>query len=781
MRIASLSAIKSVSHPAAPAPVEMTVARELARLSGAEVVGAGQSSAGNVSVFVASPAWRPNGVSPSIKEALAKPGAAWMWLRIAEDGAGEISASHGAFLYAAVRLLAREVSDFTREKLAAGIFLPATFGWHRPHWDACFTQYWRSARGFEPEQYVAALAEAGFTHCEVNGLQAHMPYEDLTGHEYYAQFYTYGPGFNHFVDTPLTQGLWPALYLDANLNHLRHLADLGRRYGLKPGVCMFEPRTMPERFFAQYPTLRGARVDHPFRSRLPRYTMAQDHPIVRRHYREALQKVMRAVPDLSYLSVWTNDSGAGFEHTASLYVGRNGGPYLIREWRNHDKVAEAAGQSIARFLHNLRDAGAELNAEFDVTLRIEPFKVEHDHIKAGLGPHVSYEAPSLLVRGYSLPYPHPKYPENFGVAGSIFQTWMDPAEAAPLAQSRAGQVDPVLHYSATGVMNHEPLLGLPFPRFVHAKLRSAAATGISRISALGGLANTTKTPYWPNPVALQAAQFFPDRPIDQVLREFAASLTGEKHAAALVECWCEFEDAIIWQPLVPLYCSFGFCWQRTWDRPFVPDIEAVPAAERDYYERHGCFQHNNPGLNDLGRDVLFDLITRETGTKMASDMDRELLPRVRTLVEKLDRLRAATETTAHAVFVDLHDRVRAYLHWSITLRNVCAWCENVYGYLDAKDDGTRAVCEQKLQSAIDLELANTRGLIALLETSTTEVMVVSAVAENTFFYGENLVEHLRTKLRLTEKYRHLPPRIDREIYWRPVPGTTWPEGWPAHA
>ena len=58
-------------------------------------------------------------------------------------------------------------------------------------------------------------------------------------------------------------------------------------------------------------------------------------------------------------------------------------------------------------------------------------------------------------------------------------------------------------------------------------------------------------------------------------------------------------------------------------------------------------------------------------------------------------------------------------------------------------------------------------------------MVVSGVAENTFFYGENLADHLRTKLRLTEQYRHHPPRIDRDIYWRPVPGTHWPEGWSA--
>jgi hypothetical protein len=764
--------LKRVILPLQASPGETTAATELARATGATLASAA-APAGGVAVALANRKF----ALPRLP-ADAKADRAWMWLRIDERGEGEIIATHGSFLWAAVRLLTTRAPAAIREKLAAGIWLPATFGWHRPHWDACFTQYWRGARGFDPEHYVASLAEAGFTHVEVNGLQAHMPYEDTVPWEYYPQFYTYAPGFNHFVDTPLTRGLWPAMYLDANLNHLVDLANLGRRYGLKPGVCMFEPRTMPERFFQRFPTLRGARVDHPFRSRLPRYTMAQDHPIVQRHYREALQKLMRSVPDLSFMSVWTNDSGAGFEHTASLYVGRNGGPYMIREWRSHEKVAEAAGQSIVRYLHNLRRGAAELNPDFDVILRIEPFKVEHDHIKAGMDAHVTWEAPSLLVRGYSLPYPHPKYAENMGVAGSILHVGMDPAEAQVMAEAKAKNVDPILHYSASGVMNHEPLLGLPFPRFVHSKLLAARATGLNRVSALGGLSNTAKAPYWPNAVAIQAAQFYPSTPIDDVLRDFAVQIAGERHAPSLVEAWREFEQAIIWQPFVPLFCVFGYCWQRTWDRPIVPDIEAIPEAEREYYERHGCFQHNNPGINDLGKDVLFDLITRESGAKMAADMDRELLPRVQALIDRLAGLvTAAAGTPAAAVFTDLRDRVRGYLHWATSLRTVCAWCDGVYGYLNATDDAGRRASEQRVQAAIDLELANTRGLIELIANTSTEFMVVSGVAESTFLYGENLIEHLRTKIRLTEKYRHHPPRIDKGIYWRATPGVHWPEGW----
>ncbi|HRG57217.1 MAG TPA: hypothetical protein PLG56_14325, partial [Lacunisphaera sp.] len=339
-----------------------------------------------------------------------------------------------------------------------------------------------------------------------------------------------------------------------------------------------------------------------------------------------------------------------------------------------------------------------------------------------------------------------------------------------------------LHYSASGVMNHEPLLGLPFPRLLHQKLTAIRDTGLNRISALGGLTNTGKAPYWPNPVVIRAAQFFPEKPIETVLTEYATQLVGPAQAATLSGAWKEFEEALLWQPLVGLYCAFGFCWQRTWDRPFVPDIEAVPAADRDYYEKHGCFQHNNPGLNDLGKDVLFDLITRESGAKMAADMDTHVIAKLKPLIARLDaHIKTLTGEPAK-VFTDLRDRVRAYLHWVTSLRNVCAWCENVYGYLDAKSDAaTKAACEKKLQAAIDLELANIRGLIELLETTPHEVLVLSGVAENTFFYGENLTQILKTKIQLTEKYRHAKPRIDRDIYWRPIPGTVWPEGWSASA
>jgi hypothetical protein len=113
--------------------------------------------------------------------------------------------------------------------------------------------------------------------------------------------------------------------------------------------------------------------------------MTITHPRVCEHYADMMAALMREVPDLGFLSVWTNDSGAGFEHTKSLYVGRNGGAYMIREWKDDAEIAKTAGTHAVRFFGLLRDAARAVNPEFRVITRLESFYGEHDTVWAGLG------------------------------------------------------------------------------------------------------------------------------------------------------------------------------------------------------------------------------------------------------------------------------------------------------------------------------------------------------------------------------------------------------------
>jgi hypothetical protein len=692
---------------------------------------------------------------------------AWMFAQISADGTGDLRASHPAHLYALAALLADGHLSDRADALAEGLLLEVTFPTHRPLYDQVLTQVARTARRFDPEAYVAQLARSGFTHLEVNGLATHIPFEPGVPTEFYNQFYTYCPGLNHFVGSPLTRGLYPAEYLQANLNRVRKLAALGRRYGLQPGLLCFEPRSLPEHFFQRHPTLRGARIDHPFRSHLPRYTLAQDHPVAQEHYRQMMRAMVEAVPDLDYLSVWTNDSGAGFEHTSSLYVGRNGGPYMIREWREHDQIAETAGQGVLRWLRMMQEAAAELNPDFEVSIRVEHFKVEHETIFAGMGEGLTIEAPSLLVRGYELPYTHPEYPEQASAAGSIYHLEMDEREGMLLEEHRAQGFEPRVHYAAGAGFNLEPLLGIPFPRMLYAKLSALRETGFRSVSAIGGLMNTPQTPYWPNPEIIRAVQFTPETPVDDVLDRIARKWVGDEHADALVAAWDAVEEGLRFMPIVPLFSNLGFVWYRMWIRPFVPNLEAVPEEDRLYYERFMVTVPNNPNNVDLARDVLFELVTEESGRRMAAEYDEHALPRLRTAAERLTDLARNTEgTNAGAVFADLRDRARALLYWATTQRNTCAWVAGVHGFLGAGSDDERAEHRAYVQEMIDLDLENTRALLDLWETSDTEFIVVSDVSETSFVYGENIGDHLRRKLDLTERYRDADPYIDPNILWR---------------
>jgi len=182
-------------------------------------------------------------------------------------------------------------------------------------------------------------ARIGFSHVEVNALACDRPIEKGVPGEFYPEFYC--PALDQFASSSLNKGIYTEKYLERNRKLLKSHAKTALKYGLVPGLLCFEPRSVPEEIFKKYPTLRGARVDHPFRSFKPRYNLSVVHPAVKEHYAEMLTNIMKEIPELEFMTIWTNDSGAGFEYTKSLYVGRNGGAYLIREWKDDEDIARA--------------------------------------------------------------------------------------------------------------------------------------------------------------------------------------------------------------------------------------------------------------------------------------------------------------------------------------------------------------------------------------------------------------------------------------------------------
>jgi hypothetical protein len=646
---------------------------------------------------------------------------------------------------------------------------PVTFPWLRSTFDFFLTQEGRVQKGLNREAYVRRLAEAGFTHVEVNGLSTPMGLETGPPGEAYPMFYTYCPALDQFVESDLGAGLYPQEYLAANLAFLKHNARLVVGHGLTPGLLCFEPRNVPEVFFRRYPMLRGARVDHPFRSFKPRYTMTVAHPLVREHYAQMVQRLMEEVPELGYLSIWTNDSGAGFEHTQSLYVGRNGGPYLIREWKNQEEIARAAGENALRFFRTLRDAGRKVNPHFRVLTRMESFYGEHEIIWGGLGDGLEVETSSLATRGWEMPYDHPRYPGTRDFpGGSVYQQGFDPEEER-LAHELEERGSHAHFYVATGPwVLFSPLVGIPYPGLTCKRLKLLRDGGVRHLAHLGGTVPPDLAPFNVNHEVLRAFQFDPDMELGSFLADLAERWAGPGLGAVLQEAWNEAEEAILAFPHVSgLYSTYGFVWYRLWARPLVPDIEAIPLAERAYYQDHMCTTPHNPNNVDLSRDVLFQLADAPGAERVVEAMDAQVWPPLDRAIGSLaGALQEARDSLGlENVVRDQWVRLRALRCWLMTQRNVAAWIAGVCGYMAADTEKERERTRGRVRELMDKELENSRTLLALLNEG-VPFMATTEGNENPLIHGENLPELLEKRVALMEAHREDEPFIDPEYMER---------------
>ncbi len=692
----------------------------------------------------------------------------WVCLDLDEEGTGILAAGRPAFLFLAYSEIVERLQNRRLKDLCPWVRRPA-FSREKSTFDLVLTQYARMIRPFDRERYVREYARLGFTHIEVNALAGPFPAETGVPDEFYPDFYTYCPALDQFVDSRLNRGTYPAEYLRANLDRLKENARLAVKYGLAPGLLCFEPRSLPEDFFRKYPTLRGPRVDHPFRSFKPRFSLSLVHPAARRHYAEMMTRLMTEAPELEFLSLWSNDSGSGFEHTKSLYVGRNGGPYLVREWKDDEEIARLAAENIAGFFRILRDAAAEINPGFRVITRLESFYGERKHLWPLLGQGVDVEGNSLLTSGWENNYPHPAYPD-IQVLGSALHNRLLPKDAAAARslEKRDGRCYYYHFFSSHG--NHEPLLGIPFPWLTHEKLKSCVRLGVKNLAHLGGLHPPDFAPYAVNQEVFRAFQLDSRRTADEIASEIAENWVGRDYAAALVEGWRLSDQAIRKFMPLSLYSGFGSIWNRLLVRPLVPDIDRIPEDERAYYERVMVTPPHNPNRVDLGKDVLFDLIppsyARRARRRIDAGVWKPLARALDVFKEKTRESSRAGNERAARVFEDQAVRIEALRGHYTTLRNAAAWIEDVHGFLGARTAGGKSKYLKDLQAMIDNEIVNAKDMIRLWRESRSVYMMVAEIGETPFIYGENFPDLLEMKIALMETHRTDLPRIDPDYMFR---------------
>jgi hypothetical protein len=750
--------------------VEFTVASEVrSRFAGRATIrrNAGLSAAAG-SVRIAALSGQPfaGGVRPDLPK-----GERWMMVRVRQGEGIEILASHEQYLYGLWSQTSEEWAARDAAEFKEGKILTPTFPDVRPVYDIFLTQIARTARHFDREEHFRTLARMGATYAEVNGLAFSIPLETGPKGELLHRFYTYCPALDQFVSSRLNKGFYDDDYLQANLNNLKTNAEMAEKYGMTPGLVCFEPRSVPDALLDRYPVLRGGRVDHPMRSFRPRYNLSVAHPVVREHYAELMENLIREVPRLGYISVWSNDSGAGFEYTHSLYVGRNGGGYVVREWIGAKDIAEAAAMNLVQFLRVLRDAGRKVNPKFRTLIRLEPFWEEHEHIWKELEDGLDVEVSSLMTKGWKLAYKHPKYEEVPEIHGNALYSTFVEGEKAVLDDLKSKGADADV-YLVPGILgNHEPIIGVPFPKLVYQKLHDLAEQGVKTAAFQGGVTPTSYAPYNINQEVIRAFQFDRNLDLQAFLKHKAEEWIGPELAADLVEVWRLSEEAFKSFP-IPIWIYSGWSvWYRLFIRPIIPNIEAISEKDRRYYENFLLSTTHNRERVDFRYDVGFDLCEPARAELAVHHMDDDLFPVFEQLLVKVQNMQQrANDDRSRACVEDLSDRMRGLKCWYRTQRNVTAWVAGVHGYLESHDEEKKRKCRAMVKHLVQDEISNATELLKLWENARTQWMLVSDVGETTFiYYYKNFGDLVRRKIELMTGHEDDEPYVDPNYQWR-VPG-----------
>ena len=157
----------------------------------------------------------------------------------------------------------------------------------------------RSKELAEFEQFVIKAKEQGATHVDITFNVPPALWQYDVPNDPYPEWYVIQPSMMKVFPNAKIRPYVDAKYAERVASLFESRCEVLRRHGLKGAYSANEPYVLPEKFFTDNPELRGARVDHPNRSRTARFAPCVDEPDVLAMYRESMQILLK--PKLSDL------------------------------------------------------------------------------------------------------------------------------------------------------------------------------------------------------------------------------------------------------------------------------------------------------------------------------------------------------------------------------------------------------------------------------------------------------------------------------------------------
>ena len=386
------------------------------------------------------------------------------------------------------------------------------------------------------ERNAARAKQLGATHVLITeDLPPALWEMDVPGDPYPA-WYMYHPGLLKIFPPAALEKYVDKTYAEKVAVLFEARCAVLRRLGLKAAYGANEPHVLPEAFFTDHPDLRGPRVDHPNRSRAPRFAPCVDQPETLALYREAMQKLLKRLPEVEVFSFTTTDAGSGLCWTPALYPGLNG-PSWCRRRPMEDRVAG--------FLSALNDAaGGRVSVDL---VQIAP--------REWMIP--TFDRPELIARKLpaGMAVNHLEGPDGHRVAIRRFNG---------------------------GAGEFAPVVGIPRPVSLMRGLMSSGQ-GAKFVVSVGDTAGADF-----NFKVLE--EFQKSRPHNEAdlwvaLHGLSVQMAGKDKADDLLSLWTATDDAerylgtLNFGPVLTMGGILG----RWVNRPLVPFPEELTTAEKSYY------------------------------------------------------------------------------------------------------------------------------------------------------------------------------------------------------
>ena len=391
------------------------------------------------------------------------------------------------------------------------------------------------------ERNAAHAKQLGATHVVITEDIPPALWEmDVPGDPYPA-WYMYHPGLLKIFPPAALEKYVDKAYAEKVAALFQARSEVLRRLGLKAAYIANEPHVLPEAFFAEHPDLRGPRVDHPNRSRTARFAPCVDQPGTLALYREALQKLLKRLPEVDVFSFTTTDAGSGLCWTPALYPGLNG-PSWCQRRPMEDRVAG--------FLTTLHDAAGQMSRQITVDLvEIAP--------RQWMTP--TFDHPELIAR---------KLPAGMAV------NHLEGPDGRRLALRRFGG----------GAGEFAPVVGVPRPvavmRGLMAGSRAPGAKLVVSLSGSEGIDLNFKVLE-----AFEKSSPHNEADLWTTLHDLAIQTAGKDKTDDVLSLWTATDDAERYLGTLNFgaMLTMGGVLGRWVNRPLIPLPEQLTGKEKSYY------------------------------------------------------------------------------------------------------------------------------------------------------------------------------------------------------